>query len=142
MTDKWGRRLYTTGAVVLVLLGLAHSLSLFEKPVPANDTERQLFDLMSSYRFNLMGSMRSAGELDRGFSILFMVGMLGLGVLDLVLSRERSGLLKRVALINAGWMFAMTAVSLRYFFVAPTLFLAAALLIFALAWLKLPASAS
>src|SRR5579863_5589099 len=114
MTDKWGRRLYTTGAVVLVLLGLAHSLSLFEKPVPANDTERQLFDLMSSYRFNLMGSMRSAGELDRGFSILFMVGMLGLGVLDLVLARERSGLLKRVALINAGWMLAMTAVSLRY----------------------------
>jgi hypothetical protein len=37
---------------------------------------------------------------------------------------------------------AMTAVSLRYFFAAPTAFLAAALLIFALAWLKLPASAS
>jgi len=35
---------------------------------------------------------------------------------------------------------AMTAVSLRYFFVVPISFLAIALLIFALAWLKLPRS--
>jgi hypothetical protein len=33
----------------------------------------------------------------------------------------------------------MTAVSLRYFFVMPTSFLVVALLIFALAWLRLPA---
>ena len=59
MTDKWGRRLFTTGAVVLLLLGLVHSLSLFEKPIPANDTERQLLDLMSNYKFNVMGSMRT-----------------------------------------------------------------------------------
>ncbi|HEV3305062.1 MAG TPA: hypothetical protein VGZ91_01370 [Candidatus Sulfotelmatobacter sp.] len=141
MTDKWGRRLFTTGAMVLVLLGLLHSLSLFEKPVPANDTERQLLDLMSNYKFNLMGSMRSAEDFDRGFSISFVVGMLGLGVLDLALARERTGLLKRVALINTIWLGAMTTVSLRYFFIAPTSFLVTALLIFALAWLKLPASA-
>src|SRR5712691_1866223 len=142
MTDKWGRRLFTTGAVVLVLLGLVHSLSLFEKPVPANDTERQVMDLMSNYRFNEMGSMRSMDNFLRGFSISFMVGMLGLGALDLLLARERAGLLKRVALINTIWLATMIAVSLRYFFVFPTSFLATALLIFALAWLKLPASAS
>jgi hypothetical protein len=142
MTDKWGRRLFTTGAVVLVLLGLAHSLSLFETPVPANDTERRLLALMSNYKFNLMGSMRSMDNLLRGFSISFMVGVIGLGVLDLVLARERAGLLKRIALINTIWLAAMTAVSLRYFFAAPTSLLAAALLIFALAWLKLAASAS
>jgi hypothetical protein len=142
MTDKLGRRLFTIGAVVLVLLGLVHSLSLFEKPIPANDTERQLLDLMSNYKFNIMGSMRSANDFERGFSIAFIVGMFGLGVLDLVLARERTGLLKRVALINTIWLAVMTAVSLRYFFVAPTSFLVAALLIFALAWTKLPASAS
>ena len=141
MTDKWGRRLFKTGAVVLVLVGLVHSLSLFEKPVPANDTERQLLDLMANYKFNLMGSARSMADLMRGFSVSFMVAALGLGVLDLLLSRERPGLLKRVALINAIWLAAMTAVSLHYFFVVPTSFLAAALLIFALAWLKLPAEA-
>src|ERR1039457_2070484 len=73
MTDKWGRRLFTTGSVLLLLLGLVHALSLFEKPVPANDTERQLFDLMSNYKFNVMGSMRSMDNFLRGFSISFML---------------------------------------------------------------------
>jgi hypothetical protein len=142
MTDKWGRRLFTTGAVLLILLALVHSLSLLERPIPANDTERQLQDLMSSYKFNVMGSMRSMDNFMRGFSISFMLGVFCLGALDLVLARERPGLLKRVALIHTIWLAAMTAIGLRYFFVAPTSFLAAALLIFALAWLNLPGSAS
>ena len=142
MSDKWGRRLFTTGAVVLVLLGVVHSLSLFEKPVPANDTERQLMDLMTNYKFDLMGSMRSMKGFLRGFSISFMIGILGLGVLDLVLARERTELLKRVALVNAVWMATMILVSLRYFFVFPTSCLTAAAIIFALSWLMLPASAS
>jgi hypothetical protein len=139
MTDIWGRRLFKTGAVVLVIIGLVHSLSLFQKPVAANDTERQLLDLMANYKFNLMGSFRSMADLLQGFSVSFMLAALGVGALDLVLARERAGLLKRVALINAIWLAAMTATSLRYFFVVPTSFLVAGLLIFALAWLKLPA---
>ena len=142
MPDKWGRRLFKTGAVLLVLLGLVHSLSLFQKLAPANDTERQLLDLMSNYRFNLMGSVRSMADLLRGFSVSFMLSALGFGVLDLALARERAGLLKYVALVNTIWLVAMTANSLRYFFAAPTSFLVVALVIFALAWLKLPASTS
>jgi hypothetical protein len=138
MTDTWGRRLFTTGAVVLLLLGLVHSLSLFEKLVPANETEKQLLDLMVSYRLNLMGSMRSMDNLLRGFSISFMLAALVVGTLDLALCRQPVALLKRVALINTIWLAAMTAVSLRYFFAAPTSFLIVTLLIFALAWLKLP----
>lgn len=142
MTEKWGRRFFKIGAVVLVLLGLVHSLSLIEDLVPANDTERQLLNLMSSYKFNLMGSMRSMDNLLRGFSISFLLAMIGLGALDLLLARERAGMLKRVALINTIWLAAMTAVSLHYFFAAPTSFLVSALLIFVLAWLTLPAEAS
>ncbi|MGB8916640.1 MAG: hypothetical protein WCC89_07255 [Candidatus Sulfotelmatobacter sp.] len=56
MTDKWGGRLFPTGAVVLILLGLVHWMSLLEKPAPANETERQLLDLMANYKFNVMGS--------------------------------------------------------------------------------------
>ena len=139
MTDLWGRRLFKTGAALLLLIGLVHSLSLLEPMVPKNDTERQLLDLMTSYKFDLMGSVRSMSNLLRGFSIAFMLGALTLGALGLLLSRERAGLLKRVALVNAIWLAAMTAVSLHYFFVVPTSFLAATLLIFALAWLRLPA---
>jgi hypothetical protein len=142
MKDKWGRRLFTSGAVALILLGFVHSLSLLEKQVPANETERQLLDLMSNYKFNVMGSMRSMNDFLRGFSIAFMVGMIGLGVLDLVLARESAGLLKRVALVNVIWLAVMAAVSLRYFFIVPISFMVATLFIFALAWLKLRASAS
>jgi len=138
--ERWGRRLFTAGAVWLVLLGLVHALSLFAKQVPANETERQLLDLMSNYKFNVMGSMRSMDNFLRGFSIAFMLGALVMGTLDLALCRERTALLKRVALINTVWLAAMTAVSLRYFFVVPISFLAVALLIFLLAWTMLPGS--
>jgi len=97
---------------------------------------------MSNYKFNVMGSMRSMNDFLRGFSVAFMVGMIGLGVLDLVLARERAGLLKRVALVNIAWMTVMTAVGVRYFFIAPIVLMAATLLIFVVAWLKLPASIS
>ena len=110
--------------------------------VPANDTEKQLLGLMSNYKFNLMGSARSMSDLLRGFSVSFMFAALGFGALDLTLSGERAGLLKRLALINIIWLATMTAVSLRYFFAAPISFFATALLIFALAWLKLPAEAA
>ncbi len=138
MTNKWGRRLFTAGAALLLLLGLVHSLSLLEKPIPANDTERQLMDLMAHYRFNLMGSMRSMDNFLRGFSISFMLGVFCVGAIDLVLARERAGLLQRVALVNAIWLAAMTLIGLRYFFAAPTSFLAIALLIFVGAWVMLP----
>jgi len=71
MTDKWVRRRFKAGAVMLVLLGLAHSLSLFERPVPA--TEKELLELMAHYKFNIMGSSRSMDDLMYGFSVAFML---------------------------------------------------------------------
>lgn len=142
MNDTWGRRLFKGGAFVLILLGMAHSLSLFSPMTPSNETERQLLSLMSNYRFDLAGSQRTVDNLLRGFSLCFILGAIGLGVLDLSLARGRVEQLKRAALINVLWLAALTAVSLRYFFVVPTAFLLVALLLFVLAWFKLPASAS
>ncbi len=138
MTDKWGRRFFKSGGVFLILLGLVHSISFFKKLVPANDTERQLLSLMTSYKFNLMGSLRSMDNLFQGFSVAFMLAALGMGALTLAVSNERASLLKRVALITTIWLAVMTGVSLHYFFPAPTSFLAVALLLFVLAWLRLP----
>ena len=135
--DILSRRLFKAGAAVLLLLGLVHSASLFERLQPANETEKQLLDLMTNYRFDLVGSHRRMSDLLQGFSASFMVSALGLGVLDLVLSREGTTLLRRVALINAIWLAAMTALSLRYFFVVPTCILGVAFLIFASAWITL-----
>jgi len=122
----------------LLILGLVHSLSLIREQVPANETEKQLLGLMSGYRFNLMGSIRTMNDLVRGFSVSFMLAALGFALFDLLLFRERAGLLKRAALANIIWLAAMTAVALRYFFIIPISFFTATLLIFVLAWLKLP----
>ena len=138
MNDKWGRRIFKAGAVWLLLLGCVHSLSLFVHQVPANNTEKQLLDLMTGYQFNIMGSMRSMDNFLRGFSICFMLAAFGLGGLDLTLAGERASLLKRVALVNVVWLAVMTAVSLRYFFAMPTSFLTVALVIFVVACWKLP----
>src|SRR5271169_2554066 len=85
MTDKWGRRLFTAGGVLLALFGLMHSLSLFNEPVGTNDTERQLLDMAANYKFNILGSLRSMAQLERGFSIAFMLSVFGVGALDLLL---------------------------------------------------------
>jgi hypothetical protein len=139
MTDKWGRRLFKAGAVASLIIGVVHSISFLQKLLPVNDTEKQLLDLMSNYKFNLAGSFRSMDNLLTGFSMCFMLAALAFGGFDLLLSRERADLLKRAALMNICWLAAMTAVSLRYFFIVPTSFLVATLLIFVLAWWKLPA---
>jgi hypothetical protein len=94
---------------------------------------------MSSYKFNLMGSLRGMDDLLRGFSVSFMLAAFGFGIFDVVLWGERSGLLKRAALVNILWLAVMVGVSLRYFFIIPISFFAITLLIFVLAWLKLPA---
>ena len=142
MNEKWGRRLFAAGAIVMVLLGLIHSLSLIRRPIPANDTEQHLFLLMNTYQFNLMGSMRSMTDLFRGFSMAFTVASIGLGVLDFSLRRERTALLKRVALINVLWLLALVLIALRYFFAAPLTFQTVGLAIFAAAWIKLPSTST
>lgn len=130
--------MFKSGAIALLIIGAVHSLSLLSRRVPANDTERQLFNLMSTYQFNLLGTMRTMDTLLRGFSISFMVAALGFGVFDIALFGERSALLKRAALVNILWLAVMVAVALRYFFIVPLSFLAVTLLLFVCAWWSLP----
>ncbi len=95
-------------------------------------------DLMTNYKFDVMGSSRSIDNFLQGFSISFALGVIVVGSIGLAMRGERTELLKRVALVVALWLAAMTAVSLRYFFAAPTTFLVVDLLLFALAWIRLP----
>jgi hypothetical protein len=134
MTSPWGARLFRAGGILLILLGLLHSLSLIHPPEAKNDIERQLFDLMFNYRFDLAGSQRTMWNLFRGFSIAFMLGCFGMGGLDLALWNESNATMKRAALVTILWLATMLAVSLRYFFIFPTTCLAVSLLVFIVAW--------
>ena len=53
-----------------LITGLFHSLSFFNSPLPENETERQLFDLMESYYFDFgAGFHHSVNDLMLAFSI-------------------------------------------------------------------------
>ena len=82
---------------MLIVIAAVHSISLFQKPTVRNDSEKHLTDLMTNYRFTVMGSVRTMNDFARGFSISFALATLGFAVLDFALRRERAALLKRVS---------------------------------------------
>jgi hypothetical protein len=63
----------------LLLTALIHSMTLFLQPAPQNETQRQLFDLMASYKQDFgAGFKRSTKELVTALSACFsLVCLLG-----------------------------------------------------------------
>lgn len=121
-------------------LALVHLIGHFQQPVPLNDTERNLFHLMSSYRRDLMGSMRTTTELLNGFSLTFSILPAGVAMLNLMLAgrfRGDADMLRSAARINVAMWGGMLVNSLVYWFAAPTVFLAGATLLFALAAIRI-----
>lgn len=47
------RLFFKIGSWALIITGLLHSLSFINDPVATNDTEKQFFDLMKTYKFDL-----------------------------------------------------------------------------------------
>lgn len=68
-----------SAAVLMIFTGLVHSLSLFVKSEPANETERQLLDLVTNYRMDAgAGFHPSFGNLFTALSSCFsLLGLLG-----------------------------------------------------------------
>lgn len=123
-----------------MVLAAFHLIGHFQQPVPLNDTERQLFQLMNTYQRDLMGSMRTTTELLNGFSLTFSILPAGIAMLNLMLAgrfRGDADMLRSAARINAAIWGGMLVNSLVYWFAAPTVFVAAATLLFALAALRI-----
>jgi len=104
-------------AVVFLLLNaLIHSVTLFLEPTAQNETERQLFDLMSSYKQDFGGGFkRSTKELVTAlsscFSLLCLLG--GLTLAFLLRKQAEVRLMKGVVGIHVlvfGICFAVIAV--------------------------------
>jgi hypothetical protein len=126
------RKLFTTGCVVLVALGLVHTLGHYMMTTNQGETdaERQLLAMMRSNPQDLgLGFMRTMSDIVAGFSLTFSVLPLGMGLVGLVIRRHAAaapGLLRQAAIVYAGTYGVMTVVALRYWFPAPLFFLALA----------------
>jgi hypothetical protein len=75
-------------------MSAVHSIWLFQKPMIRNESEKQLVELMTNYRFTIMGSVRTMNDFFRGFSIFFGLAILGFAAMDFAVCRERAQLLK------------------------------------------------
>ena len=102
--------------VFLFLAGLIHSIGLFIGPAPANETERQLFDLMMNYKQDLgAGFQKSMWDLFTAlsscFTFLCLLG--GLNITYLLKKKVRLGILKgivRIHLLVFGVCFVVMAI--------------------------------
>lgn len=109
---------------------------------PANDTERQLLDLMTTYRFAMPGgSTRSMMEFMNGFSLalaLFLSTMGGVGVIVAKRAAEDQVLMLGIARTLAAASAVLLVISLTHFFIVPTICLAACAVCFAMASVRAP----
>ncbi len=89
----------TTTIIFQLLTAAIHSVSFFVKPVPTNDTEKQLIELMGTYKMDLgAGFKPSMGNILLSFSISFTLLLLFGGLLNILLLRSKAeaSLAKRV----------------------------------------------
>jgi len=127
--------------VVLLLNALIHSVTLFIQPAAQDETQRQLFDLMATYKQNFgAGFKRSTNELvtalSASFSLLCLLGGLTLGFL--LRKQAEVRIIKGVVGIHVlvfGICFAVIAV---FTFLAPIVLIGLVLLSLLLAYFLIP----
>ena len=86
-----------------ILTALIHSLSFIVTPMPANETERQLLELMSNYRMDMGGGFHRSMQqlfnaLSSCFCLLFLLG--GLNNIYVLKKRVDSGVIKGLLAIQ------------------------------------------
>src|SRR5262245_14601671 len=120
----WGYKLFRIGALILALNGTANLLAFLggKGAKPVNSTEYQLHEVMYGYKFNMMGTMLSQGDIFDGLSICFSIFMFTLAALGFTLPVERKS-----AIVIAASLAVTLGLSLTYWFFMPSMFLAAGL---------------
>jgi hypothetical protein len=135
--------LFQFGCWAAIVAAVVHlSGHIAGRPAPVNDTERQLIDLATTYRRTLPGGAeRSLMDVLDGFSLTFTVFFATLGSVGLVVAkrgRNDARLMYGVARNAAIAAAVVLAISLFYFFIVPTLFIAAVAVCFAVAAVRAP----
>ena len=131
---------YRIGCIILILTGLLHLTSHFQKYVPQNDTEKQLVDLMENYVLNVAGAEVTMAKIQEGFGFWFALSLVWLGAMSLFLMKqlgENKAVLRKIAGLNASALLIGTGISVLFFFFIPTICLALGLIFFSMATIRL-----
>ena len=131
---------YRIGCFVLIITGLLHLSSHFQEPVPANETEKQLFDLMTNHQIHFAGATVTMGGIQEGFGFWFSLSLIWLGTISLFLVKqlgENRTLIRKIAGMNSSALLVGTGISYFFFFFIPTICLALGLIFFSVATIRL-----
>jgi hypothetical protein len=80
-----------SASVLQLVTGGVHGLTLFSRLQPTNDTEKQMVDLMYSYKMQMgAGFEPTMGELYVALSSCFTLMYVMMGIINLYLSNTRS----------------------------------------------------
>lgn len=116
-------RTWLWAAVVLQLVTAAiHSISLFISPEPKNETERQLFEMMSTFRLDLGAGFRPTfGNLVTALSSCFSFVCLFASMVNsyLLWKRPDAGLMRGIVIINLVIFTPLFAVMAVFTFLPP-----------------------
>jgi hypothetical protein len=128
---------FRTGAWISIVTALVHLAGHVAGPqAPRNETEAKLTELMTTYGFALPGApRRTMMEFFDGFSLTFTLLLALTGILALAIARSRGAvpeLYRFTAVALAGTYGILLGVSLKYFFLAPTICLGLSFVAFAL----------
>lgn len=109
-------------AILQILTGCVHAMSLFRTPIPANDTERNLYALMTTYRPDVGPLFHPTTSdlftaLSSCFTFLYLLG--GITVLYLLTKGLSAQIWKGLASINLLVFGAVFLVMLMFTFLPP-----------------------
>jgi hypothetical protein len=126
---------FRIGAWTSIVTALVHLAGHVAGPqAPKNETEGKLTELMTGYGFALPGAPhRTMMEFFNGFSLTFTLFLALTGVLALAVARSRGAvpeLFRFTAVALAGCYGILLGISLKYFFLAPSVCLGIAFLAF------------
>ena len=135
---------FRIGCYLAFLTAAFHMVGHLSGPqAPANDTGRQIVQLMTDYRFAMPGGGdRSMMEFMNGFSLTFALFLGTMGGVGLIVARrgaDDSTLMLGVARALAGATAVLLVISLTHFFIVPTICVAAVALCFGMASVRPPA---
>ncbi|MCC7009415.1 MAG: hypothetical protein IT184_11395 [Acidobacteria bacterium] len=109
---------------------------------PANDTERQILDLATNYRYALPGgSMRSLMDFMNGFGLMFALQLATMGAAGLVVAKRAGDdgpLMRALARTFAIGGAMLLVLSLIYFSLIPSMFLSTVALCYGMAAVSPP----
>lgn len=92
--------------IFLILTGILHSLSFIAKPEPANDTEKQLMDLMQNYKMDMgAGFVRTFIQIFNSLSACFTLLCLFGGILLYYLNKNNIGKQLMTGVLNIYLVF-------------------------------------